>query len=79
MHAEEGKPCRKTDCEHFGKSVKRPSGGSDRIVSRVPKAGTEPKAGADAKAKAVNTAGRPTKKSKLKKPRRWGGRSLPNG
>ena len=76
MHAEEGKACRNTACEHFTKEVKTPvrSTGAVKVVKRKPK-----EAKAEATAKAVNPSPaqprRATKKSTLKKPRKWGGRS----
>ena len=69
MHAEAGKECGETDCEHFAKAVKLPAGTGTavKVVKRKPKA-----------AKAASTAQpqRKTKKSTLKKPKLWGGRPL---
>ena len=70
MHAEEGKACGETECEFFDREAKTPSYTAIqvKVVRRKPK---------DAK-----TAGqvkpeprRKTKKSTLKKPKKWGGRS----
>jgi len=80
MHAEEGKTCSETGCAFFDREVKTParSGAAVKVVRRKPKE-TKP-----AEAKPVGTAAkgaaqvqprRATKKSKLKKPRKWGGRS----
>ena len=85
MHAEAGKECGKTDCEHFKKTVKMPTGSTTavKVVKRKPKA-EAPKAGSATKAPKAETtkaAGkaqpqRKTKKSTLKKPKLWGGRPL---
>ncbi len=70
MHAEEGKVCSETDCEYFNRVVKTPgrSTSSVKVVKRKPKAA---KATAETKAEPR----RATKKSTLKKPKKWGGRS----
>ena len=70
MHAEEGKVCSETDCEFFDREVKAPvrSTNSVKVVKRKPKAA---KATAETKAEPQ----RATKKSTLKKPKKWGGRS----
>ena len=76
MHAEEGKACRNTACEHFAKEMKTPARctGAVKVVKRKPK---ETKDAATAKAVKSSPAQprRATKKSTLKKPRKWGGRS----
>ena len=69
MHAEEGKACSETSCAFFDREVKTPiqSGSAVKVVKRKAK---------DAKATEVKTEPRrATKKSTLKKPRKWGGRS----
>ena len=70
MHAEKGKVCSETDCEFFDREVKTPvrSISSVKVVKRKPKAA---KATAETKAEPRRT----TKKSTLKKPKKWGGRS----
>ena len=69
MHAEAGKACGETDCEFFNREVKAPSHNAPqvKVVKRKPK---DVKA-AEAKAEPR----RATKKSTLKKPKKWGGRS----
>ena len=71
MHAEVGKECGETDCEHFAKAVKLPAGATTavKVVKRKPKAETT-----TAASKAQPQ--RKTKKSTLKKPKLWGGRPL---
>lgn len=86
MHAEAGKECGKTDCEHFKKTVKMPAGATTavKVVKRKPKAEAATggaKAEAATKAGTTKAAGtaqpqRKTKKSSLKKPKLWGGRPL---
>jgi len=73
MHAEEGKACRNTACEHFAKEVKTParSTGAVKVVKRKPKDTKDAKA---AKPEPTQPR-RTTKKSTLKKPKKWGGRS----
>ena len=73
MHAEEGKACRNTACEHFAKEVKTParSTGAVKVVKRKPKDTKDAKA---AKPEPTQPR-RATKKSTLKKPKKWGGRS----
>ncbi len=69
MHAEEGKACSETSCAFFDRKVKAPdrSGRSVKVVKRKTK---------EAKpAEAKTEPRRVTKKSTLKKPRKWGGRS----
>ncbi len=70
MHAEVGKACGETDCEFFKRKAKAPShiAGQVKIVKREPK---------DAKASSEDRPElrRKTKKSTLKKPKKWGGRS----
>ena len=70
MHAEEGKVCGETDCEFFERVAKAPSRTATqvKVVKRKPK---------DAKAtkEAKSEPRRATKKSTLKKPKKWGGRS----
>jgi len=70
MHAEEGKECGETDCEFFNRKVKAPSRNvaQMKVVKRKPK---------DVKAvsEVRSEPRRKTKKSKLKKPKKWGGRS----
>lgn len=69
MHAEEGKACSETSCAFFDREVKAPirSGSAVKVVKRKPK---------DAKAAEVKAEPRrATKKSTIKKPRKWGGRS----
>lgn len=75
MHAEVGKECGETDCEHFAKAVKLPAGTGTavKVVKRKPKA---VKAEAAAKAASKAQPQRKTKKSTLKKPKLWGGRPL---
>jgi hypothetical protein len=70
MHAEEGKVCNETDCEFFDREIKTPvrSISSVKVVKRKPK---DAKATVEAKAEPR----RATKKSTLKKPKKWGGRS----
>jgi len=70
MHAEEGKVCSETGCEYFDREVKTParSTSSVKVVKRKPKAA---KSTVEAKAEPRRT----TKKSTLKKPKKWGGRS----
>ena len=70
MHAEEGKACSETSCAFFDRKVKVPvrSGSAVKVVKRRPK---------DAKAaEAKAEPRRATKKSTLKKPRKWGGRGI---
>lgn len=73
MHAVAGKACSNTSCEHFDRAVKAPPGSAAavKVVTRKPK---DPQ-----NAKAANTQlaqpRRATKKSTLKKPKKWGGRS----
>lgn len=69
MHAEEGKACSETSCAFFDREAKAPvrSGSSVKVVKRKPK-----------ETKATETKAEPrraTKKSTLKKLRKWGGRS----
>ena len=69
MHAEEGKACSETSCAFFDREAKTPvrSGSAVKVVKRKPK---------DAKvAEAKTEPRRATKKSTLRKPRKWGGRS----
>jgi hypothetical protein len=70
MHAEEGKVCSETDCEFFHKTAKTPvrNASAVKVVKRKPK---------DAKATEAAKAEphRATKKSTLKKPKKWGGRN----
>ena len=70
MHAEEGKACSETSCAFFDREVKAPvsSGSAVKVVKRKAK---EAKAVKEAKTEPQ----RKTKKSSLKKPRKWGGRS----
>lgn len=70
MHAEVGKECGETSCEFFNREAKAPSTSSAQIkvVQRKPK---DAKATGEAKAEPR----RKTKKSTLKKPKKWGGRS----
>ena len=69
MHAEEGKACSETSCAFFDKEAKAPvrSGSALKVVKR--------KAKATKTAEAKTEPRRATKKSTLKKPRKWGGRS----
>lgn len=69
MHAEEGKACSETSCAFFDREVKAPvqSGSAVKVVKRKAK---ETKA-TEAKAEPR----RATKKSTLKKPKKWGGMS----
>ena len=68
MHAEEGKECSETGCEYFDKNLRQiiqPS-----VTVKVVKK----------KSKGIKTPTtaepcRTTKKSKLKKPKKWGGRN----
>jgi len=69
MHAEVGKECGETGCEFFNREAKAPSRNATRVivVKRKPK---------EAKVAEVKTEPRrATKKSTLKKPKKWGGRS----
>ena len=70
MHAEEGKECGETGCEFFNRETKVPSRNATqvKVVKRKPK---------DAKALSEGKPEqhRKTKKSTLKKPKKWGGRS----
>ena len=70
MHAEAGKACGETDCEFFNRQAKAPSPAATqvKVVRRKPK---------DAKAsgEAPPEPRRKTRKSTLKKPKKWGGRS----
>ncbi len=70
MHAEVGKECGETGCEFFDREVKTPSRNATqvKVVKRKPKVA---KAASEAKAEPR----RKTKKSTLKKPVKWGGRS----
>ena len=69
MHAEEGKECGETSCAFFDREVKAPvrSGNSIKVVRRKAKDAKPVEAKAEPR--------RVTKKSTLKKPRKWGGRS----
>ena len=69
MHAEIGKECGEIDCEFFNREAKAPRHTSPRmkVVKRMPK---EAKATSETKPEL-----RKTKKSTLKKPKKWGGRS----
>lgn len=69
MHAEEGKTCSETSCAFFDMEVKTPvrSGNSIKVVRRKAKDAMPVEAKAEPR--------RVTKKSTLKKPRKWGGRS----
>ena len=73
MHAEAGKACRKTDCKHFDGKVKEPSRRTTavKVVKRKPKDTKDAKA---AKPEPTQPR-RATKKSTLKRPKKWGGRS----
>ena len=73
MHAEAGKACRKTDCEYFDRKVREPSRRTTavKVVKRKPKDTKDAKA---AKPEPTQPR-RATKKSTLKKPKKWGGRS----
>lgn len=70
MHAEEGKACSETGCEFFEKESKpvRQAAAAVKVVKKKAK---------DAKAAKAAEPGsqRTTKKSKLRKPKKWGGRS----
>ena len=69
MHAEIGKACSETSCEFFNRKAKVPSrtAAQVKVVKRKPK---------DANvAEAKTEPRRATKKSTLKKPKKWGGRS----
>lgn len=70
MHAEVGKECGKTDCEFFNREAKTPNRNVSKVkvVKRKPK---EAKAASEAKPEPR----RKTKKSTLRKPKKWGGRS----
>ena len=70
MHAEEGKACGETGCEFFHKEpaeVKQATA-SVKVVKRKVKE-------AKAEKPVVSESRRATKKSTLKKPKKWGGRS----
>lgn len=73
MHAEEGKACSETGCEFFDKESKpvKQAAAAVKVVKKKAK---------DAKAMKSEKAAEPgpqrtTKKSKLRKPKKWGGRS----
>ena len=70
MHADEGKACSEIGCEFFNREVKAPSRTATqvKVVKREPK---EAKESVEAKPELR----RKTKKSTLKKPKKWGGRS----
>ena len=70
MHAEVGKECGEIDCEYFKRDAKAPSHNAAqvKVVKRKPK---ETKVASETKPEPR----RKTKKSTLKKPRKWGGRS----
>ena len=70
MHAEVGKECGEASCEFFNREVKAPSYNAAhvKVVRRKPK---DAKATSELKAEPH----RKTKKSTLKKPKKWGGRS----
>ena len=70
MHAEEGKECGETSCEFFNREAKEPSRNADqvKVVKRKPK---DTKAASEI----MSEPRRKTKKSTLKKPKKWGGRS----
>ena len=70
MHAEAGKVCSETDCEFFDREAKAPSRNTTqvKVVKRKPK---DVKASSETKPESH----RETKKSTLKKPKKWGGRS----
>ncbi len=70
MHAEVGKECGETSCEFFNREVKSPSRNATqvKVVKRKPKAAKE-------SVEAKPELRRKTKKSTLKKPKKWGGRS----
>ena len=77
MHAEAGKACRKTDCEYFDRKVKEPSRRTTaiKVVKRKPKDTKDAKAAKAAKPEPTQPR-RATKKSTLKKPKKWGGRTV---
>ena len=69
MCAEEGKACNETGCEFFNREVgvTKQTSASLKVVKKKPK---------EMKASASDTAPRrATKKAKLEKPKKWGGRS----
>ena len=70
MHAEVGKECSETGCEFFNREAKAPSRNvvQVKVVKRKPK---DAKVAGEAKLEPR----RATKKSTLKKPKKWGGRS----
>ena len=70
MHAEEGKACGEIDCEFFNRQAKAPSHTAIqvKVVKRKPK---DAKAASEVKTESH----RKTKKSTLKRPKKWGGRS----
>ena len=68
MHAEEGKDCTETGCEYFDKNLRQiiqPS-----VTVKVVK-----KKSKEIKTPATAEPRRTTKKSKVKKPKKWGGRN----
>ena len=71
MHAEEGKTCSETGYEYFDKQIK-PAARSATSVSIVKRKTKETKPAAEDKPSQRRT----TKKSTLKKPRKWGGRTM---
>jgi len=70
MHAEVGKACGETSCEFFNREAKAPSRTASKIKV-VKRKAKEAKAVSEVKAEPQ----RKTKKSTLKKPKKWGGRS----
>ena len=70
MHAEVGKACGEIGCEFFNREAKAPNRNAAQVkgVKRTPK---DAKAASEAKVEPH----RATKKSTLKKPKKWGGRS----
>ena len=69
MHAEEGKACSATGCDYFNREVgvTRHTSASLKVVTKKPK---------ETKVSVADTAlRRATKKAKLEKPKKWGGRS----
>ena len=75
MHAAEaGKECTETSCEHFSKVVKDTdtSPVAAKIVKKPAQTAKQAKASGP---KTASAPARKTKKSKMEKPKKWGGRS----
>ena len=71
MHAATDKTCSETSCEHFDKEAApapQAAAAAVKVVAKKPKEAKAERPAEPAKQRA-------TKKSKLKKPKKWGGRS----